>query len=132
MSLYTKGNDYAFWLVASGCLVVGVLIGLLAMGITCRIKSKRYEKTLICWYAYKCLGFVNISYEHWLLFGFLLFNLVSFSFLDSNEEFAFIIVKHYFGSIYKTKREELKTACHIITLWMCPLTNLHLFSLYAI
>lgn len=35
----------------------------------------------------KCLGFVNISQEHWLLFGFLLLNLVSFSFLDSNEEF---------------------------------------------
>ncbi|XP_052679477.1 uncharacterized protein LOC128160220 [Crassostrea angulata] len=41
MNHICKGNDYAFWLVASGCLVVGVLIGLLAMGITCRIKSKR-------------------------------------------------------------------------------------------
>lgn len=36
-----EDNDYIFWLVASGCLLIGLLVGLLAMGITCRIKSKR-------------------------------------------------------------------------------------------
>lgn len=60
MLLYIKGNDYVFWLVVFGCFVVGVLIGLLVMGIICRIKFKRYEKMLIFLYN-KCLGFVNIS-----------------------------------------------------------------------